>query len=134
MKRRACNSLESVSGTKDNDVEQLCWLLVDIDPIRPSDTPSTDDELGHAEDCQNRIIKEVFQPTGVEIVKAMSGNGTHTMVPIDYPNDEEYLALQIHPKTWDNEGFNQFELIIEFLITQKVAFITPYEFYLLSEK
>ena len=52
----------------------------------------------------------------------------------NYPIDEEYLALQIHPKAWDNKDFNQFELIIEFLITQKVAFITPYEFYRLSEK
>ena len=93
LKRRACNSLESVSGTKDNDVERLCWLVVDIDPCRPSDTPSTDDELGHAEDCQNRIIKEVFQPAGAEIVKAMSGNGTHTLVPIDYPNEEESTTL-----------------------------------------
>ena len=52
----------------------------------------------------------------------------------NYPANEEYLALQIHPKAWDNEGFNQFELIIEFLMTQKVAFITPYEFYRLSER
>ena len=52
----------------------------------------------------------------------------------NYPIDEKYLTLQIHPKAWDNNGFNQFELIIEFLITQKVAFITPYEFYRLSEK
>ena len=52
----------------------------------------------------------------------------------NYPANEEYLALQIHPNAWDNEGFNQFELIIEFLMTQKVAFITPYEFYRLSER
>ena len=52
----------------------------------------------------------------------------------NYPANEEYLALQIHPNAWDNEGFNQFELIVEFLMTQKVAFITPDEFYRLSEK
>jgi len=52
----------------------------------------------------------------------------------NYPANEEYLALQIHPKAWDDEGFNQFELIIEFLLTQKVAFITPYKFYRLSER
>ncbi len=52
----------------------------------------------------------------------------------NYPANEEYLALQIHPNAWDNEGFNQFELIVEFLMTQKVAFITPYEFYRLSER
>ncbi len=93
LKRRAYNSLESVSGTNDNDVERLCWMLVDIDPIRPSDTPSTDDELGHAEDCQHRINEEVLQPAGAETIKAMSGNGTHTLIPIDYPNDEESVAL-----------------------------------------
>lgn len=51
----------------------------------------------------------------------------------NYPANEEYLTLQIHPKAWDNKGFKRFESIIEFLMTQKVAFITPYEFYKLSE-
>lgn len=52
----------------------------------------------------------------------------------NYPADEEYLALQIHPKFWDDEQFNQFELIIEFLMTQKVAFIAPYQFYRLTQR
>ncbi len=45
----------------------------------------------------------------------------------DYPADREYIALQIHPRSWDDFRFAQFEMIIDFLISQKVAFITPYE-------
>jgi len=51
----------------------------------------------------------------------------------NYPTDEEYLALQIHPNAWDGEGFNQFDLIIDFLMEQKVAFITPYQLYRLAQ-
>ena len=51
----------------------------------------------------------------------------------NYPANEEYLALQIHPNAWDGEGFNQFDLIVDFLMEQKVAFITPYQLYRLAQ-
>ena len=51
----------------------------------------------------------------------------------NYPFDEEYLALQLHPKVWGDERFHQFDLIVDFLIEQKVAFVTPYQVYRLSQ-
>ena len=52
----------------------------------------------------------------------------------NYPNDEEYLALQIHPNVWDDERFEQFNLIVDYLIQQRVAFVTPYQFYRLAQR
>ena len=52
----------------------------------------------------------------------------------NYPNDEEYLALQIHPNVWDDERFDQFNLIVDYLIQQRVAFVTPYQFYRLVQR
>lgn len=47
----------------------------------------------------------------------------------NYNSGREYLLLQIHPNSWDNERFNQFKQIIEFLIQGNATFITPFEYY-----
>ena len=51
-----------------------------------------------------------------------------------YDSSKEYLVLQLHPNSWDDNRFNQFEQIINFLIKQKVTFITPFVYYQIMNK
>jgi len=41
----------------------------------------------------------------------------------------DYSILQIHPDEWDDEDFEQFKEITDFLIEQNDTFIKPYEYY-----
>lgn len=52
----------------------------------------------------------------------------------NYKSDEKYLVLQIHPNSWDEARFAEFEKIIDFLIEQDAQFITPTEYYNLVKK
>ena len=47
----------------------------------------------------------------------------------NYDPESPYLALQIHPNSWDENHFNEFKKIIDYLIAEKVTFINPYEYY-----
>jgi hypothetical protein len=50
----------------------------------------------------------------------------------NYLPKEKLLTFQIHPNMWDDEKFNIFTKIIEFLESQNVTFLTPSEYYFLS--
>jgi hypothetical protein len=41
--------------------------------------------------------------------------------------ERDYWALQIHPKAWDDQQFDQFKKIIEHLNKADVTFINLYE-------
>lgn len=47
----------------------------------------------------------------------------------NYQPDAAYHVLQVHPNSWGDERFEQFENIIDFLLTNGVTFINPYEYY-----
>ncbi len=47
----------------------------------------------------------------------------------NYKADLECIILQVHPNSWGDERFAQFEKIIEFLIGKGVTFVKPYEYY-----
>jgi len=71
--------------------------------------------------CINRIAEIEF-PYGHPIYDKFVNN---------YLPDEKLLTFQIHPKMWDDEKFDIFNRIIEYLETQKVTFLTPSEYYFL---
>ncbi len=47
----------------------------------------------------------------------------------NYNSQEFYLALQIHPNSWDGNRFSEFKNIIDFLIQNDVTFINPFEYF-----
>ena len=49
----------------------------------------------------------------------------------DYDSEKEYLVFEIHPNSWDDPRFEQFEKIIDWLKAADVTFVTPYEYDLL---
>lgn len=74
--------------TSDRDVVRRRWMLLDVDPVRPSGISSTEDELAYAIQIRNEIAKAEFKD--YETIKAVSGNGAHLLVAgtIDREPDE----------------------------------------------
>ena len=82
--RRARNRLiENVQDTtSDNQIITYKWILLDLDPIRPAQTSSSDQELQLSTDLLFRIDQELFSKLGVSIHRGLSGNGIHGLIPI----------------------------------------------------
>ena len=47
----------------------------------------------------------------------------------NYKSDLRCFVLQVHPNSWGDERFVQFEKIIEFLTGKGVTFVKPYDYY-----
>lgn len=87
--------------TNDPDVVQRNWVMVDVDPIRPSGISSSDEEheaaLKHAKTVAATLSMMYGFP---EPLIADSGNGAHIMYRVNWPNtdevrDEVHLFLRI---------------------------------------
>lgn len=76
---------------KDTDVLGREWLLIDIDPERPANTSSSDDELKLALDVRSQIM-EMLRGRGVTPIKAISGNGAHLLVRVYEPENKGAYA------------------------------------------
>lgn len=63
--------------TSDRDVIRRRWVLIDIDPVRPTGISATDDEI----EAATRVAQNVFAllPAGSRVVVAFSGNGWHIL-------------------------------------------------------
>ena len=78
-------------GVQDSDVICRRWLLIDVDPVRPSGVSATGIQkaAAHAKAKQifNYLIEDLHLP---EPVCADSGNGAHLLLPLaNLPNDNE---------------------------------------------
>jgi len=116
LMRRAHNRLAyNVKATaSDRDIISILWFPFDVDPVRPADTPSSDEELKEALDCRDRIIQEVFEPHGVPVIPAMSGNGGHGLIPlIGYPNTAETQAQIKRLLDWLSETFTDETVLVD---------------------
>lgn len=87
---RAADRIElpAKHATKDTDIEARVWLMVDVDPRRPSGVSSTDSEhqtaLKRAREIRDHLLDLKWPPP----ILADSGNGAHLLVPCREPNDE----------------------------------------------
>ena len=102
--------------TSMSDVVNYRWFPVDIDPARPSKISSSKKELDKSKDVAAYLVNDLLK--NFNMVKAMSGNGYHLMIPIeDFPNTIEnsdrwkrvgsILALDIINKKDGIEGDTQ---------------------------
>ena len=93
---RAANHLRVVRKeplTTDADVLERRWLLVDIDPIRPSGISATDAEHNLAL-AKARLIYDTLAKDGWPRPALVdSGNGAHLLYPIQLPNNPESTDL-----------------------------------------
>jgi hypothetical protein len=86
--RRVDNRLvRATTAVKDVEIERRQWLPIDFDPVRPSNTPSTEAEheaaIAMAKDCRTWLRDRGWP----EPLLADSGNGAHLLYRIDLPND-----------------------------------------------
>lgn len=92
---RYANRIQSFakSTTTDKQVLRRRWLLIDLDPVRPSDTSATAAQLGAAANKAREVHSFLASSGWPEPVTALSGNGYHLLYAIDLPNDSDSAAL-----------------------------------------
>lgn len=95
IEARSVNRLKEYaqSTTTDTEIAYRKWVLLDLDPIRPSGVSSTAKELEQAEELSDKIQGYLSNSGFPEPVVALSGNGYHLLYPIDMPNDENSTTL-----------------------------------------
>ena len=81
--------------TTDNNVIRRTWLPVDLDAKRPAGISSTDSEHEAATARAREVINylELIGLRHESVVLADSGNGGHTLIRVDLPNDHESATL-----------------------------------------
>jgi hypothetical protein len=82
-----------LDGTaKDRDIISRRWLLVDLDPVRPKDASSTDEEKNDAKMLAEVMVRALAAEGWPSPVIIDSGNGYHLLYRVDLPADK--LARQ----------------------------------------
>jgi hypothetical protein len=78
---RACNHLVAAKETtSDQNVLAYRFLLVDLDPVRPSGISSSESELAAALKLRDEIAEEISSDNELpEPIRAVSGNGGHLL-------------------------------------------------------
>lgn len=79
--------------TSDSDIIRRAFLLIDIDPIRPTGVSSTDEELKSAEVVIKSVVDYLTSEGFPEPIIACSGNGYHALYKLDLPNTKEVTQL-----------------------------------------
>lgn len=91
------NARKTANPGKADTIPRLTCLVIDVDPVRPKDTPSTDAQHASAIELANRIAKDL----GTSIVVS-SGSGAHVYIPIKGINIELPLELTDSLRQWCN--------------------------------
>ena len=77
----------------DADILRRHWILIDLDPERPSECSSTDLEHAMAMAKAEKVFSWLKSQGFPECVVADSGNGYHLLLPVDLPNDDHSKEL-----------------------------------------
>ena len=85
--------LRADATTSDTDVEGYDWLMVDLDPKRPTKTSSTDEDIQNAWDVTSKIYRFMQNVGFNDPIIAFSGNGYHLLYKIQLGNREENKRL-----------------------------------------
>jgi KaiC/GvpD/RAD55 family RecA-like ATPase len=92
---RAANRLKAGERgltTSDPDVTRRRWLLVDVDPVRPSGISATDAEKAVALARVRQVFAHLRGLGWPDPITADSGNGYHLLYRIDEPAEDEHLV------------------------------------------
>ena len=79
--------------TSDNDIIKYNWLMVDLDPKRPTGTSSSAEELQKAKGIANRIYKFMNDRGFEKPIVAESGNGVHLLYKVDFESNKATTTL-----------------------------------------
>lgn len=94
---RAANRLKKLgkkdSATADPDISARRWLLVDLDPVRPSGISSSDAEHDAALVKAEHLREWLHSQGWPDPIVADSGNGGHLLYRVDLPNNADSKTL-----------------------------------------
>ncbi len=79
--------------TSDSDITDYEWLMIDLDPKRPSGTSSSEEELNKAKALGNKIYQFMAEKGFEKPVTALSGNGIHLLYKLNMPNSDASKSL-----------------------------------------
>lgn len=81
------------STTGDHDIVRRVWLPFDFDPVRPSGTSASEDELRATRERAIEAVEWLSNRLGEPpSVYGFSGNGYHSLFRLEMPNDEAAKA------------------------------------------
>ena len=80
--------------TADPEILGYKWLLIDLDPVRPTGVSSTDEQLKLAKVKASKIVSYLRGQGFEEPVIAMSGNGYHLLYLINAKTERESIIEQ----------------------------------------
>lgn len=84
---------QNKNRTKDNGIKYLRNILIDIDPVRESDTSSTEEEHERAIKKAKNISKFLKRKGFPDVMMVDSGNGAHLICKIKLKNTEKNKYL-----------------------------------------
>lgn len=85
---------QSKATTSDTDIDGYDWLMIDLDPKRPTDTSSSDEMLDKAKAMGNKIYQYMRDLGFNKPIFANSGNGVHLLYRVrlaNNPNNKKLL-------------------------------------------
>jgi hypothetical protein len=95
-------------STEDEDIRYRRWLLIDVDPERPTGVSATDGEKAAAFEVLERVRTGLRELGFPEPVVGDSGNGGHLLCSIRFPNtDEVTRRIEFFLKVLDHEFSNE---------------------------
>lgn len=83
----------SKASTSDNNISGYDWLMVDVDPKRPTDTSSTDEQIENAKKTGNSVFKFMANIGFEKPLCAFSGNGVHLLYRLNLNNNTNTKEL-----------------------------------------
>jgi P4 family phage/plasmid primase-like protien len=108
---RSADEMKKSSSTSDQHILAYRWLLIDVDPDRPADISSSNEEHQAALVRARQIQQALVQEGWPEPIGADSGNGAHLLYPVDLPVTASELVK--HVLTSVAERFGQDGLRID---------------------
>lgn len=98
----------SKATTSDNDICSYDYIMIDLDPKRPTDTSSTNEQVQIAKDLGNKIYQFLKGIGFAQPVFGFSGNGVHLLYKVALKNcdDNKFLikrALETLALLFDTE-------------------------------
>lgn len=81
------------TATSDVDIEAREWILIDIDPVRPKDTSSTQEQIDKALQKCGAVHNFLLEQGFPRPVIGFSGNGYHLLYKLKMQNNKENADL-----------------------------------------
>lgn len=81
------------STTHDHEIDSYEWLFIDLDPVRVTETSSTDSELEEARMIADKVYQYMEGLGFKKPIRGMSGNGHHLLYKIDLLNTDDNKKL-----------------------------------------